>query len=86
MGPKISNTLDNLEKTTSHLSNAKIEETMVSIQSTMDELKTTIGKINDSKGTLGLLVNDKKLYQNLESTIRSLNILLDDFRVHPNGI
>jgi phospholipid/cholesterol/gamma-HCH transport system substrate-binding protein len=39
--------------------------------------------VNSNDGTLGLLMNDKKLYQNLESTSRSLNILLDDFRVHP---
>jgi phospholipid/cholesterol/gamma-HCH transport system substrate-binding protein len=80
---QINKTLDNLEKTTSKLSNAKIEEAVTSIQSTMGELKETIGRINNGTGSLGLLINDKKLYQNLESTSRSLNILLDDFRVHP---
>lgn len=79
----INKTLDNLEKTTSKLSEAKIGEAVASIQSTMGELKETIGKVNNGTGTLGLLINDKKLYQNLESTSRSLNILLDDFRVHP---
>jgi phospholipid/cholesterol/gamma-HCH transport system substrate-binding protein len=79
----INGTLANLEKTTDKLSNAKIAETVESIQSTMNELKATIGKMNSSNGSLGLLLNDKKLYQNLESTTRSLNILLDDFRVHP---
>jgi phospholipid/cholesterol/gamma-HCH transport system substrate-binding protein len=82
-GNRISSTLDNLEKTTNKLSNAKIEEAVASIHSTMNELKEVIAKVNSSNGTLGLLVNDKKLYQNLESTTRSLNILLDDFRVHP---
>ena len=80
---RINGTLSNLQKTTEKLSNAKIEETVESIQSTMNELKAVIAKINNSNGTLGLLVNDKKLYQNLESTTRSLNILLDDFRIHP---
>jgi phospholipid/cholesterol/gamma-HCH transport system substrate-binding protein len=79
----ITNTLENLEKTTSKLSNAKIEETVTSIQTTMEELKGVIGKLNSTNGSLGLLLNDKKLYSNLESTSRSLNILLDDFRVHP---
>jgi phospholipid/cholesterol/gamma-HCH transport system substrate-binding protein len=32
---------------------------------------------------LGLLLNDKTLYQNLEATTRSLNTLLDDLRLHP---
>jgi phospholipid/cholesterol/gamma-HCH transport system substrate-binding protein len=39
--------------------------------------------MNSKDGSLGLLLNDKKLYQNLESTTRSLNTLLDDLRVHP---
>jgi phospholipid/cholesterol/gamma-HCH transport system substrate-binding protein len=82
-GDRINGTLANLQKTTEKLSNAKIEETVASIQSTMDELKTVISKINNSNGSLGLLINDKKLYQSLESTSRSLNILLDDFRIHP---
>jgi phospholipid/cholesterol/gamma-HCH transport system substrate-binding protein len=79
----ITNTLDNLDKTTTKLSNAKIEETVQSIQSSMNELNGVIQKANNPNGSLGLLLNDKKLYQNLESTTRSLNTLLDDFRVHP---
>ncbi len=80
---RINGTLDNLEKTTNKLANAKIDETLKSAQDAMNSLKDAINKINSTNGTLGLLVNDKKLYQNLESTTRSLNTLLDDIRVHP---
>ena len=79
----ITNTLDNLDKTTTSLSNAKIQEAVANLNSTMTDLKNVVGKINNSNGSLGLLINDKKLYQNLESSTRSLNILLDDVRVHP---
>ncbi|HTS42866.1 MAG TPA: MlaD family protein [Puia sp.] len=79
----IDTTLYNLQKTSNGLANAKIQETVESVQSTMNALKEVINKINNSNGSLGLLLNDKKLYQNLESTTRSLNILLDDLRVHP---
>jgi phospholipid/cholesterol/gamma-HCH transport system substrate-binding protein len=75
--------LTNLDKTTSSLANSKIQQTIETIQSTMTDLKTVIDKINNGNGSLGLLINDKKLYQNLESTTRSLNTLLDDIRVHP---
>jgi phospholipid/cholesterol/gamma-HCH transport system substrate-binding protein len=80
---RINGTLDNLEKTTNKLANAKIDETLKSAQDAMNSLKDAVNKINSTNGTLGLLVNDKKLYQNLESTTRSLNTLLDDVRVHP---
>ncbi|HEY4936005.1 MAG TPA: MlaD family protein [Puia sp.] len=80
---RISGTLDNLEKTTSKLANAKIDETLQSAQAAMNSLKDAINKINGTNGTMGLLLNDKKLYLNLENTARSLNILLDDLRMHP---
>ena len=80
---RITGTLDNLEKTTATLANAKIDETLESAQTTMNSLKEAINKVNSQNGSLGLLLNDKRLYQNLENTTRSLNILLDDLRLHP---
>jgi phospholipid/cholesterol/gamma-HCH transport system substrate-binding protein len=80
---RITGTLDNLEKTTGKLANAKIDETLQSAQEAMNSLKDAINKVNSTNGTMGLLLNDKKLYQNLESTTKSLNILLDDLRMHP---
>jgi phospholipid/cholesterol/gamma-HCH transport system substrate-binding protein len=79
----ITHTLENVDKTTANLSAAKIPETVESLQGTVNELKGVIAKMNSTNGSLGLLLNDKKLYQNLEGTSRSLNILLDDVRVHP---
>lgn len=79
----ITHTLENVEKTTASLSAAKIPETVESLQGTVNELRGTLAKMNSTNGSLGLLLNDKKLYQNLEGTSRSLNILLDDVRVHP---
>jgi phospholipid/cholesterol/gamma-HCH transport system substrate-binding protein len=80
---RITGTLDNLEKTTSKLANARIDETLQSAQAAMNSLKDAVNKVNSPDGSLGLLLNDKKLYQNLENTSRSLNILMDDLRIHP---
>jgi phospholipid/cholesterol/gamma-HCH transport system substrate-binding protein len=79
----ITKTLENTEAATAKLASAKIPETVEALQSTINELKSAIGKMNSTNGSLGLLLNDKKLYQNLEGTTRSLNILLDDLRLHP---
>jgi len=79
----ISSTMDNVDKTTAHLAAAKIPEAVDGLNATLNELKATIQKLNGPNGTAGLLLNDKRLYNNLESTTRSLNTLLDDFRVHP---
>lgn len=79
----ITHTLDNVEKTTAHLAEAKLPETIESLHATINQMQSLVGKLNSNSGSLGMLINDKKLYQNLESSTRSLNILLDDFRTHP---
>ncbi len=80
---KIDQTLTNLEATTAKFSKLDVEKTLTSLNSTITELKNTIGMVNSSNGTLGLLINDNKLYNNLNATSNKLNLLLDDFRVHP---
>ncbi|HUB59097.1 MAG TPA: MlaD family protein [Puia sp.] len=79
----ITHTLDNLDKTTSSLASARIPETVQNLNSTLNDLRTAVNHINSTNGSLGLLINDKHLYQNMEATTRSLNTLLDDFRLHP---
>ncbi len=80
---KIDTTLANLAKASNKFANIKIDETLSSLQGTMNELKTVVAKANSKEGSIGLLLNDPKLYRNLESTTYKLNILLDDFRTHP---
>ncbi|MEP7108932.1 MAG: MlaD family protein [Ferruginibacter sp.] len=80
---KIDQTLTNLEATTARFSRLDLEKTLTSLDVTVTELKNTIGKVNSDKGTLGLLINDTKLYNNLNATSNKLNLLLDDVRVHP---
>jgi len=79
----INHTLENVDKTTANLATARIPEAVASLEGTITELKGVVAKMNSNNGSLGLLLNDKKLYQNLEATTRSMNTLLDDLRLHP---
>ncbi|NBV13708.1 MAG: hypothetical protein EBS07_06535 [Sphingobacteriia bacterium] len=40
-------------------------------------------KINRGEGSLGLLINDKKLYNNLTASAISLDSLFVDLKKHP---
>ncbi len=79
----INKTLSNLEMASGKFANMKLDETIDNLNKTVAELNGVVAKANSSDGSLGLLLNDKRLYQNLENTSRSLNILLDDLRVQP---
>lgn len=80
---KIDRTLTNLEATTAKFSRLEVEQTLTALNNTVTELKNTIANVNSDKGTLGLLLNDTKLYNNLNATSNKLNLLLDDFRTNP---
>ncbi len=80
---KIDSTLSNLERTTNTLANAGIDDAIKDLRGTLQHLDNAIGKIDSKDGTLGLLLNDRKLYEELHQTSRSLTILLDDVRVNP---
>lgn len=80
---KINATVDNLEKATGKLANAKIDEAIASLQGTLGKLDNAMDKLNSSQSSLGSLLNDRKLYDEIIQTNRSLTTLLDDLRVHP---
>lgn len=79
----INRILGNVEKATDNFAKLDLTPTLTKLQQTADQLNATLAKINSSEGSLGLLMNDKKLYNNLNATANSMNVLLQDFRLHP---
>ncbi|HEX5151993.1 MAG TPA: MlaD family protein [Parafilimonas sp.] len=80
---KIDSTLTYLQTTTRNLSAADIDGLINGFKRSADSLSSIINRINSTDGSLGALINDKALYNNLNNITRSLNVLLDDLRVHP---
>ena len=80
---KITKSMENFEKTTEHFANADIDGTVASLKKSIDNLNNLLEKVSSKEGTIGLLMNDKALYNNLTNTIRSSNILIDDLKMHP---
>ena len=56
---------------------------MAKVSETLENLRRFTDKLNANDGSLGLLLNDKKLYQNLNSTIAHADSLLINLREHP---
>lgn len=81
---QITNIIQNAEKTTKQLAGAPIEQTVKDLQKTVKELQSVIAKMNGTEGSLGLLVNDKQLYENLNETLETLNVLMADLNENPS--
>jgi phospholipid/cholesterol/gamma-HCH transport system substrate-binding protein len=58
----------------------KLNATMTEAQGTMTTLNRSL---SDQKGSLGKLINDTLLYNNLNATAASTNTLLTDFQANP---
>jgi len=75
--------LHNVSTTTEHVASINLKQTVDSIQATVNQLNSLMYKINHNNGTLGMLMNDPKLYENLRNTSLGLEILIDDIKAHP---
>ncbi|HXL57289.1 MAG TPA: hypothetical protein VN958_13585, partial [Chitinophagaceae bacterium] len=80
---KLNNIMSNTEKASNNFANLDFLKTFTTLDNTVNDLKAGISKINSNNGSLGLLLNDTKMYDNLSGTANKLNMLLDDIRVHP---
>ena len=80
---KIDATLTNIKTTSQNLSEADLKGSVTSFKKSIDNLNAVISKMNSKEGSLGLLMTDKSLYNNLNNSMRSANILIDDLRAHP---
>ena len=81
---EISKIIKNAETTTDQLASAPIQETINELKSASAQLDILLQKINSSQGTLGMMVNDKQLYDNLTNSLSTLNALMADINAHPS--
>jgi phospholipid/cholesterol/gamma-HCH transport system substrate-binding protein len=79
----LNTTITNLKNTSQKFSELQLNETVANLNTTITQLQTILQKANNGNGSLGMLINDPKLYNNLQNTVRSMNILVDDLKMHP---
>lgn len=76
--------LQNLRSFSDTLNTLNITPTMEKLGSTMSNLDQLTAKLNNDEGSLSLLMKDPSLYYNLSSASENANLLLENFRNHPN--
>ena len=80
---KIKQIMNNFSAFSDSLTKLEINKTVGHINYSLEELHRILSKIDTANGTLGLLVNDPGLYQNINHSTENLNRLLVDFRLNP---
>jgi phospholipid/cholesterol/gamma-HCH transport system substrate-binding protein len=80
---KIRNTIANVELISDNIAQANLTQLLADAETSMAQTKIIVEKINQSQGSLGLMVNDKALYNNLTDASKSLDELLSDLKGQP---
>ncbi|MCL2596291.1 MAG: MlaD family protein [Paludibacter sp.] len=72
-----------LKKFSTNISDVDVAKTINSLDETVGNLKLVTEKINNTDGSLGALMNDNQLYDNLKSVANNANKLIIDIKENP---
>ena len=79
-GEKIDSIMTNVGNLTASLDEQQIG---TKLSQSVEQLNTLLAKFNESEGTVGSLLNDKALYENLAEASNNLSLLLEDLKQNP---
>ena len=87
---KLGSAVANLDKTTqnfakisSDLDKANLGATVKNLEATLDNVNKIMTNLESGKGTMGKLLKDDAMYNNLSKASKELELLLQDVRLHP---
>jgi len=81
-GAKIDNILTNINTISDSLAQSEIKTTLLSLQTSVKELSEISKKINNNEGTLGALVNDNSMHENLNKLSNNLDSLIKNPHIY----
>jgi phospholipid/cholesterol/gamma-HCH transport system substrate-binding protein len=80
---KINAILNNINTITDQVAAANFKQTIDNANKAVADLQGIVAKVNNGQGTLGLLVNDTKMYDNLNNASKNLDNLIIDLKENP---
>ncbi|MGB2397785.1 MAG: MlaD family protein [Flavobacteriaceae bacterium] len=86
----LNTTLDNVASITQNINqlsdslvHSNIKQTLVKFETTVTQLNRILSDIDQGKGSLGKLVKEDGVYQNIEASTREIEALIKDLKEHP---
>jgi phospholipid/cholesterol/gamma-HCH transport system substrate-binding protein len=83
-GDKIDHVIANFEAISDTLARTNVKKTLDDVDVAILNFSAVMQKVNSGEGSLGMLVNDKKLYSSLENSSKELNFLIGDIKLNPH--
>ena len=80
---KINAILNNINNITDQVAAANFKQTIDNANKAVLDLQGIVTKVNNGQGSLGLLVNDTKMYDNLNNASKNLDELIIDLKENP---
>ncbi|SFZ91813.1 phospholipid/cholesterol/gamma-HCH transport system substrate-binding protein [Flaviramulus basaltis] len=80
---KFKTTSNDLALMTDELKDANIGNTVETLKTTLTNLNGLLEKVNNGEGSIGKLLKDEGLYNNLEGATLQLEQLLEDMKLNP---
>ena len=74
---------ENVTVLTDKLNQLDLQATLENVNQTITSVHTMMEKMQSPKGTLGKLMNDPSIYDNLNHTVQSADSLVCDLKAHP---
>lgn len=72
-----------LSKITNSISNSNLEKTINNLESTLQNFDKILSGLEEGKGSMGKLLSDEALYNNLKNVSKEMEELLRDIKLHP---
>lgn len=79
----LTRSLNHVDTLTSSLARLNLDSIMLQVKAATGKLDSAMSAINSTNGSVGALLYDREIYNNLNNTVLSLHTLTDDLRVHP---
>lgn len=79
----ITATISSIKRAADKFSALEVQPTIDTLQASIVEFKNILSRFNTNEGTLGLLMKDRALYDQLNKVGLGLEILIDDLRLNP---
>jgi len=79
----ITKIVNNFEKISDDVAKANFAQTMTETNKAVADLQVVINKVNSGNGTLGQLINDERMYNNLNNAAANLDKLMVDLKANP---